>query len=57
MIGVTAAEFLDFREDVVLGKSISVGKKSYSLDRSGTVLASLLKSPLEIAVKYRNQEK
>jgi hypothetical protein len=27
MIGVSAAEFLDFCEDVVIGKSISVGKK------------------------------
>jgi hypothetical protein len=43
MIGVTAAEFFDLGEDVVvLGKSISVGKKkSYSLDFSGIMAASL----------------
>jgi hypothetical protein len=40
MIGVTVAEFFDFRQEFVLGKIIDVSKKSYSLDRSGTMVKS-----------------
>jgi hypothetical protein len=49
MIGVTAAEFFDFGEDVVLGKSISVGKK--------IILKIFLEKFVKIAGKSRSREK